>query len=94
MTTAARLIEKMAVEGYLLLANETEAFLVSAPYQDTTRPDIPIPLPVALDAIRGVGTERFHTIAPLSQFRWRYKVGWREWVGARGEKFDVFCMVQ
>lgn len=87
----------MMGRGYLLLANDTEAILVDAGWSATgLLPDVYIPHAAALEAIRGTRGGRFraYAIAPLCQFRWYPRSGWRELVGSRGEKFDVFAMTQ
>jgi hypothetical protein len=87
------IFDKMS-DGYVLLVNETEAIMANNPsWHPDTRADIPVPFELALKAISN-STFYSSRIAPLSQFRWSYRVGWREWVGNRGEKYDVFTLVQ
>lgn len=88
------IFDKMG-EGYLLLANETEALLVNnSSWHPEPRPDIPVRHDIAVKAIKGESPMHWNRIAPLDQFRWYHRVGWREWVGDRGEKYDVFALVQ
>jgi hypothetical protein len=77
---------KMA-SGYLLLVNETSALLVKTPW---TQDEIFVPHVEALSFIRD---DRSY-VSFLSQFQWYAKSGWRQLVGDRGEKYDVFALVQ
>lgn len=94
ITTPEDIFEIMG-QGYVLLANAEQAFLATnAAWHPDPRPDIPVPYAVALRAIKGQEKNSMNRISALDQFRWHYRVGWREWVGDRGEKFDVFALVQ
>lgn len=86
-------IFKRMADGYLLLVNETDAVLVSCRnWNPDPRPDVLISLQDAKDICKGKVKQMY--VGPLSQFQWGNKVGWRELVGSRGEKYDVFGLVQ
>lgn len=88
-----QIIRRMA-DGYLLLINKDDAVLVGIKNWrgSEPRPDVLVAFSIASQIVQGIFKD-IH-IEHISQFQWGNKIGWRELIGHRGEKYDVFGLVQ